>query len=333
VEGVVKAVPDMVRSFRKDPVMTALAVGGMVALGAVAPAGAAALSGAMLAYSAYRTRGDARKMGRFVGETAFWGGVGFAGARALKFARGTRRPPPSGFWAETSINASAPRETRLATARTLLAQRRAEAGAFTGRFANQTSSPLPEWKRSAPMPHRAAYDRILKVFQDPKKSYGLAQRLEMDVMNTAAAKGVSREAALEAVLSRCEKAGGFKPTINLENRSYSSSEFQGMLAKGSLFNDPYFSGIAHGAATHRVQWNLVMRDMKRNPGSYAEPGGSLPQPVDLYSTLGRRDFGSGFDGAPTRMWDSLFESFDYNFTRPEFVRGTAGHWKELGDWK
>jgi hypothetical protein len=302
VDGFFHALPNLVRSFRESPLTTSLTLGGMIALGLAWPPGALLAGAGMMGHAAWQAGLDPKKLGNVVGETAFWAGAGAAAARGVKALRGTAAA----------------------------AEGEGAAAKYADLFKNQERARLPEWIGAGEMPHQNSYRQILKTFENPEQSARLAGMLEAEVTQMAASQNISRQAALETILSRGEKAGGFKPAIDLENRSYTPAEFNDMLRQGSLFRDGYFAGKPHAAQTHRVQWDFIMRDMKLNPQKYARADGSIPRPVDLLTTMGDPAFTSRLKGD---MWSTLFDSLTDNFTRPEFVKSAVdSNWAGMALW-
>lgn len=314
-DGFIHAIPNLVRSFRQAPLTTTLMLGGAIGLGIVWPPGALIAAGGMMGHSIRQAGTDPTKLGVLVGETGFWVGTGAAAARGLRALRGK---------ADVAKTAAADSAAAAESA----ALKEAE---LVARFKDQTRTSLPEWNGPGQMPYRGSFRQILSTFEEPVKSARLMQSLEAEVMELAARRKILPQEALEQVLRRGEQAGGFKPAVKLEPRAYTDAEFHDMLQKGSLFQDPTFLNKAHGVQTHRIQWNLVMRDMELNPKAYALPDGSMPRPVDLFTTMGTDSFTASVQGKT--VWGTLFDSFNSNFTQPEFVKPAIDSiWKGVGTW-
>lgn len=214
---------------------------------------------------------------------------------------------------------------------------------------------LPRWKGKGELPHIEIFARIQALFgkHRARELYEYMQALELEVMVRTVEKRQSMEQSFQEVLERWETAHGFAPAIELEPRVYTSKEFRAMMREGALpkdpgLRDPFHLGAGydrlefaqHGYDTHRVQWNVVMRDMRKNPQFY-ESLGSTPLASNLYKFMGSemlmkhldwRNTGypgyltapsikSAFPGSRT-LWDGMFEGDGYqlDFHNPLFVR-------------
>jgi len=111
-----------------------------------------------------------------------------------------------------------------------------------------------------------------------------------------------------------------------------------MLKGGAMFKDTAFKsklrvGGQHGYETHRLQWNLVMREMAAHPEKFGE----VSQASDYFKFLGEIDSGaldwklSGIENNRT-AWFQLFDSNELNFSCPEFFRDQHSYFPGLGRW-
>lgn len=104
VDGFVHALPNVIRSFQEDPLKTTLMVGGLVGLGFLCPPAALAIGAGLTGWSLWQAGGDPTRTGQVIGETAFWGAAGVAGARAIKSLKGAPNSPPPAPRAATPAN-------------------------------------------------------------------------------------------------------------------------------------------------------------------------------------------------------------------------------------
>ena len=117
--------------------------------------------------------------------------------------------------------------------------------------------------------------------------------------------------ATEKVLEGIEKANGFLKTTLLKRR-LQRTHIQG----GALFKDLYFDSDkirSHGQQTHRIQWAAIM--LEKNTHSYMKNYNGKK----LYQLFSRKmnfnDVGWGY------AWQSLFDSFEANYTCSEYLTG------------
>lgn len=153
-------------------------------------------------------------------------------------------------------------------------------------------------------------ESIFDLVSDPKTVFVHLQSLEIDIAKRMATKGETMEVALEAILTAMEKKHKFQPAYDLKNLTQESFQTP------ALFRDNAFSaGSAHGIQIHRIQWNVVMRNLEENPflknkvfGSqlYVEFGKGVPLKLSSNATSG---WAAG--------WNDLFDGFSDNFGRPE----------------
>lgn len=195
-------------------------------------------------------------------------------------------------------------------------------------------SKLPE---GLPADYVPGLEAIRALMRDKGKVFELIQKLELETLKLSKEKGIERVEALKEILSKYEAEGGFKPVIELENKSYSSKDWMDMLSEGALFLDVTFAdkgrgGSRHGQDTHRVQWAAVMMYMKENPVKF------IKTPVEYFKMMGNRDVhknlnwdGTGRNGGDT-TWSPFFDSFEKNFSSPEWFRDQHPLWPGLGQW-
>jgi hypothetical protein len=153
-------------------------------------------------------------------------------------------------------------------------------------------------------------ESIFDLVSDPKTILIHLQSLEIDIAKRMATKGETMEDALEAILSAMEKKHKFQPAYDLKNLTQESFQTP------ALFRDKMFAaGSGHGIQIHRIQWNVVMRNIEENPylknkvfGSqlYVEFGKGVPLKSSTNQTSG---WAAG--------WNDLFDGFTSNFGRPE----------------
>lgn len=214
---------------------------------------------------------------------------------------------------------------------------------------------LPRWKGRGELPYHDVLARIQALFSPShaQELYEHMQALELEVMTRNVETNLPVTETFQQVLSRWENAHGFKPAIDLEPRVYTGKEFRAMMREGALpkdpgLRDPFHLGAGydrlefaqHGYDTHRVQWHVVMRDMRLNPEYYTSLG-ETPLAGELYKFLGseilmeKLDWtGTGYPGYLTApnlksafpgsrtLWDGLFEGdgYQHDFHSPLFVR-------------
>lgn len=193
--------------------------------------------------------------------------------------------------------------------------------------------------KGIPGRYHSGFETIRRLFADQKRVLALMQEFEDEVIANQRSSGKTLEAAREAVLSSWEKRGGFKPNIvEIEKRGYSTKEWRKMLSEGAMFKDGAFKdinrqGSLHGYETHRLQWNLVMREMAANPQSFGE----VTQAAELFKFTGTvsdatLDWkGTGLS-APSTLWYELFDSMESNFSSPEFFRTQHAYFPGVGEW-
>lgn len=76
--------------------------------------------------------------------------------------------------------------------------------------------------------------------------------------------------ALYDILRKCEDDGGFVRTeVKYVTGVLSAEKFRSMMSGPYAFLDPFVTQ-RHGAETHRIQWWMIAKDLKANPGEYDE---------------------------------------------------------------
>ncbi len=185
---------------------------------------------------------------------------------------------------------------------------------------------------------RPGLDEIRLLLRDREALFQRMDEFERDVYTRSRARGLSLETAREQILEEWEAKNGFGPVRDLDNKAYSGPEWRAMLSEGRQFRDGNFAdakrkGSDHGSLTHRIQWHVVMRDLAARPQAF----GGVTQAVELYKALGELDAGK-LDWSGTGitdndgLWYHLFDSWETNFSRPEYFRRKHQYWPKLGDW-
>ena len=92
-----------------------------------------------------------------------------------------------------------------------------------------------------------------------------------------------------------------------------------MLSEGALFRDIGLKRNSHGVEVHRVQWNLLMREILDNPEMAKQlkvlNKGKDNKAYDLksfYVGLGKQNIKGN------QVWGAIFGTFDENPTHPEW---------------
>jgi hypothetical protein len=221
----------------------------------------------------------------------------------------------------------------------LLAQRQGFLKKGVDHYRPQTWT-LPRPRDGVPFPYREQYEGIISFFNDPARVFGRLQELEMDVLRESRANpGKDRGELLEGLLAKREKAHGFAPAVELPEEVLSDAEWHRMLNQGALFNDNFFkrpisdlNRKEHGVLTHRLQWNVLMREMARHPESFgAASVDQLPSAPALFRMLGDEDNIKASGGQST--WGPLFDSKLRNFASPEYFHTQHEHLPGIGIWR
>jgi hypothetical protein len=130
-------------------------------------------------------------------------------------------------------------------------------------------SEMTRLPKGIPKPLVQGLERIRTLLNDPVATQHGIELLEREVMYRSQLTGESAEAALDHVLSAWESKAGFKPVIDLKPRTLTGAEWNAMLRDGALFRDKVFHNRAHGEQTHRIQWNVIIRQAAIHPESSA----------------------------------------------------------------
>jgi hypothetical protein len=113
-------------------------------------------------------------------------------------------------------------------------------------------------------PIDSSFDRIFKLFRS-SKTFDYLSDLDLEVLAVAKKYGISPHDANEVVLQAWEKKYGLE-TMNLD-RKMGDEEFFDLFRNHHVFRDLFFAPrSSHGINTHRIQWNLIMRDIAEKPG-------------------------------------------------------------------
>lgn len=201
---------------------------------------------------------------------------------------------------------------------------------FTQRF-----TALPE---GIPERMRPGFDSIRRLLGDQGKVATLMQELETEVVERSLRTGEPLELAREAILAAAEERHGFKAAFDLPARIYDRADWRAMLRDGAMFKDSAFkdltrAGAVHGYETHRLQWNLVMREMESRPSGFGE----VSKASDYFKFLGglddaKLDWKNSGIGYNSTAWFELFDSTQKNFSSPEFLRDAHAYFPGLGRW-
>lgn len=182
-------------------------------------------------------------------------------------------------------------------------------------------------------------DEVLaRSLKQDKKFYTLSERQQAEI----------KQKNMIEVMDELEEAHGFVSVnpnkyeaLNLENKSYSLTEWQDMLKEGKIFNDTAFKNVenavdlssrnGHGYFTHRIQFHILMKEMNKNPKRFKGFKG-----VELYKKLGDTEFaqkmGLANSGSDT-LWQNLFDSMNGpSYHRPEYFRTMHELYPFLGAW-
>jgi hypothetical protein len=196
------------------------------------------------------------------------------------------------------------------------------------------------------IPNRSSYEGIRSLMEDPKRIFARMQELETEVLNRANAKGKMSEEVLPEVLAEMEARNGFGKAISI-NDALTKDQWRQMLRNGKLFNDNEFADSAirdgtrnpHGGLTHRLQWNLVMREMELNPSAFVNESGKVPKAVDLFKGLGdpkvyeKLQWGEARQYYQGDLWYLLFDQrVPSTFSSPETFRSMHNFFPGLGLW-
>jgi len=150
-----------------------------------------------------------------------------------------------------------------------------------------------------------SYATIRQFLADGQRVFRRLQQLEIEVMSKARETEKAPELVLQDILFQCEIENGFNHSVAELDKGLSAQQWYDLLKKGSLFHDVAFVGQPHGIDSHRLQWNLVMREMKDHPEQY----GNL-SPGNLYKKLGdaelMKQMGYPF-GDRESVWRDLFD--------------------------
>lgn len=202
-------------------------------------------------------------------------------------------------------------------------------------------SVFKELPKGLPENYRSGYQAIMEFLNNKARVFKQMQALEYDVQEMSRVQKITPEEALTKIMVQWEQEGGFKPAIDLAAKTYNKAEWLEMLRGGALFNDTQFAdtnrmGARHALLTHRLQWHALMREMRMSPQLFN------PQlrPVDYYTEMGNPQTAAALDWSQTgvtkitkaHLWFHLFDSFDMNYTSPEFFRGHHSFWPGTGNW-
>ena len=154
---------------------------------------------------------------------------------------------------------------------------------------------------------------IKDFMTDPDRVFKRLLELDEIVAKRMELKGESSETALENVLTALEKKHGFgeakEVTKNLNSISH-------ILKEGRPIRDKAFIQYSgHGQQTHRIQWAVILLEKHSIPDLKSAKG------VDLYKLFSRKMHKN--NNIAGNAWSDLFDSFEDNFTHPEWLTNTA----------
>mgnify|MGYP001549042810 CR=1 FL=1 len=173
-----------------------------------------------------------------------------------------------------------------------------------------------------------AYQRLHGLAQSPEVWLDSLLELEARVVALAGQTRMSSEQALEALLLQSETNAGFVGVYHLPPKLHDVRQWMTILASCRTLYDPMFARCQHGSQSHRLQWYVVCRDFADNPYNYYP----ATTPAELYRSLGDAEAVAHLDWSQTPwaseaeregvfpLWDPLFDSYQHNFTSPEFLR-------------
>lgn len=143
-------------------------------------------------------------------------------------------------------------------------------------------------------------------------------------------QSISGEKALEQIFDTWENRGGFEKYFEIEPRFYKAKEWLSeVIGRPAMFNDSTFgpgSGnyTQHGVYSHRIQWNLLLREFFSEKSMISNQiNGKRILPVDIKVKLGDLDFNLDWFGAykpfPKQVWLYLFEMGPSDFSSTYMV--------------
>ncbi len=168
---------------------------------------------------------------------------------------------------------------------------------------------------------KQGYQEIIDFMHDSKRVYARLQQLESEVAKRVRANGETPEKALDAILTALEKKHRFAALKELTVLDRDT------IASGTPFRHVGFAaGQAHGQQIHRIQWNLLVREMDAKPQVF----GAIPG-VEYYKEFASLDV----QGVKSwnQPWDDLFDSFSTGPTSPEKFRNVESMLPMIGHWE
>ncbi len=207
-------------------------------------------------------------------------------------------------------------------------------------FKEEVLPKIPTYKikklpKNEKLKYHSFYSGIRDFLDEPKKVFERVKDLEIEALRRKNKRPDDKmQDIIEEILSEKEKKHGFKPSINLENKSYSAEDWWAMLREGALFNDTSFrsgEGVrsGHGELTHRIQWYAVMREIEINPKRFKDGNKSLPPTVEVYKFLGSLDINPSYKVESNDMWFILFDAFSGTFHQPEYFHPAHKYWEAI----
>jgi hypothetical protein len=162
--------------------------------------------------------------------------------------------------------------------------------------------------------NRVAYKGMLDFLGQSDHLYERLHEIELKIRIEMRTASIDHTKALEIVLARIEKKGGFGAVVDLPAKSFSSGEWWAMLREGKPFRDINFSSSGrsgHGIHTHRMQFAAIIQDMESNPDRYFEAGKAYSVDVkNLFSFMGSEKLRGRLVFSESPDFTSLFNTFD-----------------------
>jgi hypothetical protein len=144
---------------------------------------------------------------------------------------------------------------------------------------------------------RDCFEQIRALLQDSKQVQAWLVKLN-NIMQ-------EENLSLEKVLSKTEEENGFQNVVSIKEL-LEVPVFMAHTSEGYPLFDPG-AGLKHGPNTHRIQWWVVIQEMKAHPEKYDKVS-----PIDLYKSTGGKEFRYKFKvredlEKPRTVWDTVFD--------------------------
>jgi hypothetical protein len=186
---------------------------------------------------------------------------------------------------------------------------------------------FPKWKGSRDVGFDKSYKSIFNFFNDENRMNESLRDLELEIcIKKQLTPEKSKKLILQETLGNWEQQQSFKPVVSLPEKILPQEEWFSLVRSGSLFQDRYWRLADHGQETHRVQWNLVFREMKKRPRIF----NNNVEGVQLYRELGNLEMIENYEWNENipederNLWFFLFDTrFEQNFTSPVFTKAVV----------